>query len=237
MITLIPTKSVWCNFPRYTVSRLRFIPAFQIRPARYINAMFKTFMVNLALLLVIVGCMVVLFWFALPYLPRYSTAPRISNTPALLTQIQSLSQLVTVKYVLEKVVIVEDESHWYELQFGENRLLMVAHGIVKAGVDLSELQPGDVKTSGKKIILKLPPPRITDTYLDDNLTQVVDRKTGLLRSFDKDLEQSARRQAVQDINRAARNNGILKDADERARTQLTNFFRLLGYEEVEIRAR
>jgi hypothetical protein len=39
----------------------------------------------------------------------------------------------------------------------------------------------------------------------------------LLRSFDKDLEQNARKQAVEDINRAARNGGILKDADERAR--------------------
>jgi hypothetical protein len=198
--------------------------------------MFKTFVINLALLIVVVATMVVLFWIALPYLPRYSRAPRISNTPTLLTQVQSLSQLVTVKYVLEKVVLLEDDSHWYELQFGENRLLMVAHGIVKAGVNLDELKPADVSISGKKISLILPPPRITDTYLDDNLTQIIDRKTGLLRSFDKDLEQNARRQAVEDINRAARNGGILKDADERAKTQLTNFFKMLGYEEVEIRS-
>jgi hypothetical protein len=204
---------------------------------RYISGMLKTVVVNLALLLVVVVSMMLLFWIALPYLPRYSKAPRISNTPTLLTQVQSLSQLVTVKYVLEKVVLLEDDSHWYELQFGENRLLMVAHGIVKAGVNLDELKPGDVTISGKKIGLTLPPPRITDTYLDDNLTEIIDRKTGLLRTFDKDLEQNARRQAVEDINRAARNSGILKDADERARTQLTNFFRLLGYEEVEIRGR
>jgi hypothetical protein len=199
--------------------------------------MFKTFVVNLALLIVVVAVMVALFWVALPYLPRYTRAPRIGSTPVLLTQVKTLSQLVTVKYVLEKVVLLEDESHWYELQFGENRLLMVAHGIVKAGVNLDELKPGDISVSGNKISLTLPPPRITDSYLDDNLTQIIDRKTGLLRSFDKDLEQNARRQAVEDINRAARNSGILKDADERAKSQLTNFFHLLGYEEVDIRDR
>ena|ERR1700728_1906677 len=199
--------------------------------------MLKTWLVNLTFLFVVIVAMLVGFWFVLPYLPRFTNAPRIANTPTLITQVQSLSQLVTIKYVLEKVVLIEDESHWFELSLGENRLLMVAHGIVKAGVDLSEIKPSDIKVSGKKIIIKLPQARITDCYLDDNLTEIVDRKTGLLRSFDKDLEQSGRRQAVEDINRAARNSGILKDADERARAQLTNFFRQLGYEEVEFTGR
>jgi division protein CdvB (Snf7/Vps24/ESCRT-III family) len=82
----------------------------------------------------------------------------------------------------------------------------------------------------------MPPSRITDAYLDDTLTKVVEQKTGLLRSFDKDLQQTAREQAVQDINRAARNEGILKDADERARSQLTNLFHQLGFKEVEFRS-
>jgi Protein of unknown function (DUF4230) len=199
--------------------------------------MLKTWLVNLAFVLVVIVGLFVALWLALPLLARFNAPPRIASTPTMITQVQSLSQLVTVKYVLEKVVLIEDESHWYELQLGENRLLMVAHGIVKAGVNLSELKPGDLQTSGKKIIVKLPPPRIVDCYLDDKFTEVVDRKTGLLRSFDKDLEQNARRQAVDDINRAARNSGILKDADERARTQLTSFFRLMGYEEVEFTGR
>jgi hypothetical protein len=173
-------------------------------------------------------------WHSLPRLLVSNPPPRISNTATLLKQVQTLSQLVTVKYVVEKVIIVED-AKWYELQLGESRLLMVAHGVVKAGVDLSELRPGDLELSRNKIIFKMPQARITDHYLDDRLTQVIERKTGLLRSFDKDLEQNARAQAVEEIDRAARNNGILKDADERARAQLTNLFRQLGFEEVEFR--
>ena len=112
--------------------------------------MLKAFLVNLALLLVIIAGIMVAFWFALPYLPRFATAPRISKTPVILTQVQSLSQLVTVKYVLEKVVIVEDESHWYELQLGENRLLMVAHGIVKAGSTSPNFNPPTSPSPAKK---------------------------------------------------------------------------------------
>jgi hypothetical protein len=44
------------------------------------------------------------------------------------------------------------------------------------------------------------------------------------------MEQNARRQAVADLNRTARNGGILKDADERARAQLTNLFQMLHYQ-------
>src|SRR5208282_3706383 len=47
----------------------------------------------------------------------------LENTATVIQQVQTLSDLVTVKYVLEKVVILEDMK-WY----GENRVLLLAHG-------------------------------------------------------------------------------------------------------------
>jgi len=157
--------------------------------------------------------------------PSIGTPPKIQSTATIVQQVQTLSELVTVKYVLEKVVILDDIK-WY----GENRVLLVAHGIVKAGVDLQEIKPEDVRVEDKKIVLKLPRARITDVYLDDQKTRVVDRSTGLLRAFDKDLEQNARRQAVEELRIAARSNRIYEDAEERARLQLANLFHQLGYE-------
>jgi hypothetical protein len=154
------------------------------------------------------------------------------DTAVLLKQVQTLSQLVTVKYVLEKVVVLDD-AKWY----GDNRVLLVAHGVVKAGIDLGGIKPADIEASGKKIEVTLPRPSITDVYLDDHRTQVLERLTGVMRVFDKDLEQNARRQAVDDLRAAARENGILKDADERARTQLANLLYQLGFAEVEFRSK
>ena len=158
-------------------------------------------------------------------LPSIGTPVKIQSTATIVQQVQTLSELVTVKYVLEKVVILDDIK-WY----GENRVLLVAHGIVKAGVDLQELRPDDLRVGDKKIVLKLPRARITDVYLDDQKTRVVDRSTGLLRAFDKDLEQNARRQAVDELRIAARSNRIYEDAEERARLQLAHLFHQLGYE-------
>lgn len=151
----------------------------------------------------------------------------VFNTATILRQVQTLSQLVTVKYVMEKVVVYEDVK-WYP--GGENRVMIIAHGIVKAGVDFQKLKPEDIDVLDKKIRVRLPNPQITDCYLDDNQTQVYERTTGLLRNFDKDLEQTARQIAVDDIRRAARYAGILKDADERARTQIEKLVQQAGFD-------
>ena len=70
---------------------------------------------------------------------------RVYNTSTILQQVQTLSELVTVKYVMEKVVIQEDppQNSIRRLLPDDTRVILVAHGIVKAGVDLSKMQPGD----------------------------------------------------------------------------------------------
>ena len=114
--------------------------------------MLKTRLIILGLVLAIgagVALFVALLWVPLPL---SSAPPRIQNTATMLKRVQTLSELVTVKYVLEKVVILEDIK-WY----GENRVLLVAHGVVKAGVDLQEIKPEDVRLDDKKVVVKLPP--------------------------------------------------------------------------------
>ena len=74
-----------------------------------------------------------------------------------------------------------------------------------------------------KIRVQLPPAYVTDGYLDETATQVLDRKTGLLRSFDRKLEQQARQEAQTQLRRAARQSGIEREANERAREQLKPF--------------
>ncbi len=186
-------------------------------------------MKRLRLLLILTGFGVFLLgglWLGVTLQGLTNRARPPFTSATVLRQVQTLSQLVTVKYVMEKVVMYEDVK-WYP--GGENRVLMIAHGIVKAGVDLQRLESGDVRLSGSTVRVRLPRAQITDCYLDENQTQVVERTTGLLRAFDKNLEQTTRKIAVDDIQRAARYAGILKDADERARAQIKEFFQLAGY--------
>ena len=132
---------------------------------------------------IVVAMLIVGVWlgFILAHLVKPASSQHEENTASVVQQVQTLSDLVTVKYVVEKVVILDDVK-WY----GESRVLLLAHGIVKAGIQLKRLQPEDVRISGKAIRLRLPLPQVTDAYLDDQQTRVIDHTTGLMREFDKD---------------------------------------------------
>src|ERR1700733_14374925 len=101
-------------------------------------------------------------WLGIKFTGKSGSGMHEENTETVVEQIQTLSDLVTVKYVVEKVIILDD-AKWY----GENRVLLLAHGVVKAGMDLQRLKPGDIVVSGKTITVHLPPPQLTDAYLDD----------------------------------------------------------------------
>ena len=162
---------------------------------------------------------------------------RVENTSTIIQQVQTLSDLVTVKYVMQKVEIVDSppESTLGQFIQGDNKVLLLAQGVVKAGIELKKIASDDVTISGKTLTITLPRPEITDAYLDDAQTKVIERTTGFLRSLDKDLEQTTRQYAVADIRRGALESGILNDANDRARTELRTFFQQAGFETVEFR--
>jgi hypothetical protein len=171
---------------------------------------------------------------------RRGAEPKFANTPSVIVQIQALSELVTVKYVVEKVVFAEAAKTTTLdnlLPGRDDKLTLLALGVVKAGVDLSGVRPEDVSASGGSIRITIPRAALTDQYLDEKATQVMDRRTGLLRAYDQKLEQQARQEALNEIVRAARVNGIVREADERARQQITTLLKSLGYQEVEVRTR
>jgi hypothetical protein len=216
------------------------------RPASpYIARVRKRLAIALVVIAFVIGLAIAagLAWLVLK---RSAAAPKIGNTATIIQQIQSLSELVTVKYVIEKVVILTNASTTTLGQlpnvvnlpgFEEDRLTLLAHGVAKAGVNLSKVGVADVYASDGKIVLKLPRAHVTDVYLDEAQTQVLDRRAGLFRSFDKTLERQARQYAWSEVNRAARLGGIEREADERARMQLTMLLKSLGYQEVEIQSR
>ncbi len=167
------------------------------------------------------------------------SSPKFTSTPSVILQIQSLSELVTVKYVIEKVIFAEATKATTIDQLlpgRDDKIILLAHGVVKAGVDLSRLKPEDVEVNGERVRLTIPAAVVTDQYLDENATQVLDRRAGLLRSYDLKLEQQARQEAVSQIVRAARLNGIEREANDRARQQLRALLQAMGYKEIEILA-
>jgi len=150
--------------------------------------------------------------------------------PVVLSQVQALSDLVTVKYVTEQIVQLEDGNI-----LSKDRIVLIAHGVIKAGIDLNKVTAEDVRVSGKAISIHLPAPQILDKYLDEKLTEVSTRETGWFVFHRKDLETEARQKALAGLVTAARTDGIDREAEQQAKTLIGQFFQALGYDRVEYR--
>jgi hypothetical protein len=73
---------------------------------------------------------------------------------------------------MEAVVPTSQDRKLGEYVIGTTRLLYIAYGEVKAGVDLSELKADNVQIVNDTILLRLPPPRILDSKIDVNRSKV-----------------------------------------------------------------
>ncbi|MGA9192295.1 MAG: DUF4230 domain-containing protein [Anaerolineales bacterium] len=161
--------------------------------------------------------------------------PTILPDPVtIVRQVRTLSRLETIEYSLEKVITAESGQGPFGFLFGD-RLLLVAHGSVIAGVDFSKLSPEDVKVNDLgQVTITLPPAEVFVASLDNHQTYVYSRGTGLLTKGNIQLETEARKAAEDEIRRAAIEDGILTQANRNAQAFLQTFLGSLGFDQVVV---
>jgi len=159
-----------------------------------------------------------------------------AGQPTVVRQIQQLQRLETVLYTLENVVGGEhDYSSVLPKLLTADRILLIGHGEVIAGLDLGRISSGDVIVQGRSVALRLPQPEIFSVRIDNQKTRVYSRDTGILVPVDPNLETAVRREAERQLREAALKDGILEAAERNARATLASFLKGLGFERVEIR--
>jgi hypothetical protein len=161
------------------------------------------------------------------------TSPTILPDPVtIVREVRALARLETIQYTIEKVIIAETGQGPFGFLFGD-RLLMVAHGKVIAGVDLGKIGPNDIwfDEQGRVYIL-LPEPEIFVAALDNDKSFVYDRDTGLFTRGDINLETTARMAAEAEIKDAALEDGILRQAGINAESYLFRLMRSLDIPDV-----
>jgi hypothetical protein len=159
--------------------------------------------------------------------------PVLPNQPTVVRQIQQLQRLETVRYTMDKIISGERGSAALPRFLVSDRLLLVAHGEVIAGVDLAKLQASDVTVQGRTVTVRLPRTEILVTRVDNTKTRVYSRDTGLLSSPDPNLESEVRQEAERQMQQAAEQEGIVKTAQDNAQSALTTILKGLGFERVE----
>jgi hypothetical protein len=156
------------------------------------------------------------------------------DSPAIVRQIQGLSELVSVKYTVQKVVGLEEKK----TPLGSEKLLLIVQAEVLAGVNLAEVTPGSLQIlPGDNINLALPPARIFHIVIDDTQTKVWDRQITWWTPWvspDPDLERQARLSASAAVKQAALDMGILDQARRNAESVIRNLLQTLGAKSVTV---
>lgn len=171
--------------------------------------------------------------------PTPTLTPTPTPTPiVVITKVKSLGRLETAQYVMQTIVDLEREpSNLWQQVFGTDKLVLVAAGEVVAGFDLTQVRASDIVVQGSSVSLKLPPPEILYSRVDNENTYVYQRETGFLVSPDLNLETEARRRAEQALMDWAMEHQVLSRAEEFGTLYLESFLRSLGFTEVQVEVR
>ena len=158
-----------------------------------------------------------------------------TDRAAVIKEMRSLQRMETASFTIEKIIDggTAETNVFKQFLFGD-KILLIAHGQVIAGFDLSQISEKDVVVENTTIRLTLPAPQILVATLDNTQTKVYDRSKGILNPGDKDLETKAREAAEKSIRDAACEGGILQQASDNARKQLMAFLMALGFNQVSI---
>ena len=153
---------------------------------------------------------------------------RMLDSHSVVTRVQSLKQLVTVRYSIERVVGLREPK----VPMGEESILLMVEGEALAGVDLDSMRPRDIARSGnRRFLITLPSARLFDVFLNEKATKVWDRQITWWTPWiapDPDLEHKARLEGLEDVRNAALKMGILDQAQKNAQTAIRDLLAGLG---------
>jgi hypothetical protein len=114
--------------------------------------------------------------------------------------------------------------------FGEDELVLITKGKVRAGFDLLKLNKQDIIIDSISITLKLPEVKILDIITNPSDFETIEESGKWTHEEVTNYKNEAR--AI--IEMHALENGIFELAEKSGRKQLTSFLKALGFKEVII---
>lgn len=163
--------------------------------------------------------------------------PEVNIATIIVEKIRGASELTTAIYTTETVVPThQDRELMGTFQF-RTKMLYIAYGEVKAGIDLSQLTPKNVKIVDDTLYIQLPAPQILDANIDVMRSRIYDYDRGAFNlgpDVAAQLQTLAQQTTLKKIVASACEQGLLNEANDRAKLAITQLLNLAGHERVEV---
>jgi hypothetical protein len=163
------------------------------------------------------------------------------TSPALLRQLNDLSQYTAARGKFQSTVDIEDDVGLLPSFIAGERTVYQAQGSVDASVDFSALaKDAIVKGTDGSVTVTLPEPRLGRAVVDERESRVVSRNRGLVNrvadafSDNPHTERDVVLAAQQKIHRAAEHSSLMRRAERNTTAMLQGLLGKLGYTDVRV---
>ena len=156
------------------------------------------------------------------------------SVSGVLEQVKDISELNTVEMYFNEIIDFKNAKLFnnFQIPFTEKSFIFTVKSKVKAGVDLSSIDEGDIAISGKSLLIKLPNPKITSKEILSY--KVYDEKNGLFNEVTTEDTLKALELFEKDMEEQALSSGIIEKSKENTEHIIRNLFLSYGFESIEL---
>ncbi|WP_313568674.1 DUF4230 domain-containing protein [Acetoanaerobium noterae] len=156
------------------------------------------------------------------------------SASGVLEQVKDISELNTVEMYFNEIIDFKNAKLFnnFQIPFTEKSFIFTVKSKVKAGVDLSSIDEGDIAISGKSLLIKLPNPKITSKEILSY--KVYDEKNGLFNEVTTEDTLKALELFEKDMEEQALGSGIIEKSKENTEHIIRNLFLSYGFESIEL---
>ena len=156
------------------------------------------------------------------------------SASGVLEQVKDISELNTVEMYFNEIIDFKNAKLFnnFQIPFTEKSFIFTVKSKVKAGVDLSSIDEGDITISGKSLLIKLPNPKITSKEILSY--KVYDEKNGLFNEVTTEDTLKALELFEKDMEEQALGSGIIEKSKKNTENIIRNLFLSYGFESIEI---
>ena len=156
------------------------------------------------------------------------------SASGVLEQVKDISELNTVEMYFNEIIDFKNAKLFnnFQIPFTEKSFIFTVKSKVKAGVDLSGIDEGDIAISGKSLLIQLPNPTITSKEMLSY--KVYDEKNGLFNEVTTEDTLKALELFEKDMEEQALSSGIIEKSKENTEHIIRNLFLSYGFESIEI---
>ena len=145
-----------------------------------------------------------------------SSVERISPE-AVVIRLRTLKELNCAQATIQTIVTTKGSTDFLSVPIASTKLLYIALGEVRAGVDLSEIEISQ-ETDPNSIRIYMPEAKVLDAKIDITRSYVFDVRRSIFFAPDQTpLESEAQQEALKRVEESAISSGLLDLAKENSR--------------------